>query len=340
MIEAGSAILQPSRALRIVQTFDTIEFVPLCQVMVAIQIMDSAKQSVEEMQIAAGLLIEANPLLERVLNGYDAIWNDIGKLSTIQMSRKIQAEGIDQELEKFLTTAPVTLPAETISEFMSPTYTQPISGQLYNKIGNILLGVAPFYLDTVLQLVDNLRNITPRVTPDELARWEGVHKNRIVYIIGVVRKPEIILDVDTFDYSFLWQENFKKMLILHRDSPQVKTRSVQQKITDLLKKKYQREHMRYEPQLETFDAVMQQKFDVRDGAHCIEKIENTLLYRDMPMNNLWFYFMSSGYVVPFIDNAVGGESAGALYGTSLGYDETCEKLVILRDICGDMGIPL
>ena len=31
MIEAGSAILQPSRAIRVVQTFDTIEFIPLCR---------------------------------------------------------------------------------------------------------------------------------------------------------------------------------------------------------------------------------------------------------------------------------------------------------------------
>ena len=44
MIEAGSAILHPSRAIKIVQTCDTIEFIPLCQLLVAIQILDSAKQ--------------------------------------------------------------------------------------------------------------------------------------------------------------------------------------------------------------------------------------------------------------------------------------------------------
>ncbi len=43
MIEAGSAILQPARAIKIVQTFETIEFVPLCQILVTIQIIDAAK---------------------------------------------------------------------------------------------------------------------------------------------------------------------------------------------------------------------------------------------------------------------------------------------------------
>ena len=48
MIEAGSAILQSSRAVKVIQTFETIEFVPLCQILVAIQILDSAKQSIND----------------------------------------------------------------------------------------------------------------------------------------------------------------------------------------------------------------------------------------------------------------------------------------------------
>ena len=52
MIEAGSAILQPARAIKVVQVFDTIEFIPLCQVLVSIQILDSVKQSIDDMRTA------------------------------------------------------------------------------------------------------------------------------------------------------------------------------------------------------------------------------------------------------------------------------------------------
>ena len=58
------------------------------------------------------------------------------------------------------------------------------------------------------------------------------------------------------------------------------------------------------------------------------------------MNNLWFYIMNSGYVVPFIDNATAGSAAADIYGSSLAYDETCEKLVDIKELCSDIGFKL
>ena len=77
MIEAGSAILQPSRAIKVIQTFETIEFIPLCQVLIAVQIMDTAKHTVNDMRTTASLLTEANPALSNVLMDLDSIWNTI-----------------------------------------------------------------------------------------------------------------------------------------------------------------------------------------------------------------------------------------------------------------------
>lgn len=65
MIEAGSAILQPSRAIKVIQTFETIEYVPLCQVLVAIQILDSVKDSVDDMRTITAVLTEAVPAMEK-----------------------------------------------------------------------------------------------------------------------------------------------------------------------------------------------------------------------------------------------------------------------------------
>ena len=340
MIEAGSAILQPSRAIKIVQTFDTIEFVPLCQLLVAIQIIDSAKQSTQDMRTTAVLLTEANPAMANVLKGFDSLWETMDSSEPGDVAKEIISLGIVKELESFLTTEPVIFTAEQMDNFMTPTYQYPISGQLYNKIGNILQGVAPFYLDTVLQLIDNLRNITPRVTPEELANWESSHKNRILHIIGIVRKPEIILNVDTFDYSFLWQENFQKMLIIHRDKPQVETGSIHQRIVDCLRERFESERIKYERELNSLDKIINDKLTIGYVNSNTDRIDRVLLHRDAAMNNLWVYIMASGYVVLFIDNATGDSTAKDLYGTSLTYDETCEKLIEIKELCSDSGFKL
>ena len=60
----------------------------------------------------------------------------------------------------------------------------------------------------------------------------------------------------------------------------------------------------------------------------------------MHMNNLWAYIMANGYVVLFIDNASLESEVSNLYGSSLAYDETCDKLVHIREICSDIGFEL
>jgi hypothetical protein len=340
MIEAGSAILQPSRAIKVVQTFEVIEFIPLCQILVAIQILDSAKSSIDDMRTTSELLIEANPILSKVFEKFDSLWDVVKTSEASDVSRKIATEGIDKDLSTFLTTEPVSFTAEDIDNFMSPTYEHPISGQLYSKIGNILQGVAPFYLDTVLQLIDNLRNVTPRVTAEELAKWEMTHKNRISHIIGIVRKPEIILDANTFDYTFLWEDSFVKMLVIYRDKPKVFTDSLHKKISDCIREKFESERLKYERHLETFEETLNEKLSIEFLEQKASKIDQILSYRDMAMNNLWIYIMENGYVVPFIDNASAESDVQDIYGTSLAYDETCDKLVEIRKLCSDVGFKL
>ncbi len=335
MIEAGSAILQPSRAVKVIQTFDTIEFIPLCQVLVAIQILDSVKDSIEDMMTLTTLLREANPALSKVFKGLDKIWETIKTKEPAQVTKRLISDGTVKELETFLTTEPVTFSADQINNFMTPTYRYPISGQLYSKIGNILQGVAPFYLDTILQLIENLKGITPRVTPVELAEWESKHKYRITHIIGIIRNPEIILDVNTFDYTFLWEDSFRKLFVIYRDQPKNKVASIKDRIIDSLRKKFESERIKYERELLTFDKIINSKIEIKSAKENREKIDRILLHADSPMNNLWVYFMENGYVVPFIDNASVDSPAENLYGTSLTYDETCEKLTLLQELCKD-----
>jgi hypothetical protein len=92
--------------------------------------------------------------------------------------------------------------------------------------------------------------------------------------------------------------------------------------------------------LETFDEVLAEKLRIEPALNKSRQIDEILLYGDMPMNNLWAYVMSSGYVVPFIDNATVEPSEVDIYGSSLGYDETCDKLIKIRRLCSEIGFGL
>ncbi len=340
MVESGSAILQPSRAIRVIQAFDTIEFVPLCQVLVAIQVLDPSKESLQDMQTAIDLLNQANPAMQAVFSKLRQLLNHMQSGHSDHARNKKDLNGLTEALTTYLTTEPVTFTPDQIDNFMSPTYEHPLSGQLYSKIGNILQGVAPFYLDAVLQLIDNLRGITPRVTAEELSKWESMHNSRISHLIGLIRKPEIILDIGSFDYGYLWEENFKKLLVICRDEPAETGMSIKKQITDNLRNKFKAEHLKYEQQLTGFDQVINTKLQIKSCQGRQADIDQILLYRDMPMNNLWVYIMDNGYVVPFIDNATVGSASKDIYGTSLSYDETSEKLVLIRKLCSELGLKL
>jgi len=340
MVETGSAILQPSRAIRIVQTFKMIEFVPLCEVLACVQTLDCFRRSVREMKAIIALLKDIAPSFSKAVRKLDTIWKVVADDSTGDVAQAIINSGLRDDLATFLTTKPVPFSFAEIDNFMSPTYEQPLSGQLYGKIGNILQGVAPFYLDVVLQLIDNLRNITPRVTAEELARWEDLHQNKFSHLIGIVRNPEIVVDVGIFDYSYLWEENFKKILIMYRDGPTDLAKRVHKKVAANLRNKFEAERLKYERQLQHFDEVLKKKLEIRFAGDKAGEIDEILLYRDYPMNNLWTYIMHNGYVVCFIDNARVAPTEGRVYGTSLGYDETTEKLVKIRKLCGDLRLVL
>ena len=262
MIEAGSAILQPPRAIKVVQTFDKIEFVPLCQVLVSQQIIDSVKHSIADMRTSAELLAEANPGFAKVLGKLDGLFEIIATQPPAAVAREIESSGLKDELIQFLTTTPSTFSSDQINDFMSPTYEYPISGQLYSKIGNILQGVAPFYLDTVLQLINGLKDVTPRVTAAELAKWEAARKYRFSHIIGIIRDPNVMLDFSTFDYSYLWDDSFKKILIVYRDQRSDSSVSMHSRICELLKKRFESERVRYERELETFDEILAEKLRI------------------------------------------------------------------------------
>jgi len=107
---AGSAILQSSRRFACRDLRDC-GVRPLCQVLVAIQILDAAR--------ARALNAVANDLLKRLDPGsasagvFDALWEQIEAASTSEVARLLQGQGVVRKLEEFLTAETAVSPPAT-----------------------------------------------------------------------------------------------------------------------------------------------------------------------------------------------------------------------------------
>ncbi len=311
MIEAGSAVLQPGKALMIIKNFERIEFEPLCKILVAIQIMEAGIDTIEDMRTVSSLIGEIDPGLRALYDKFEPLWKILPHAESSAVADEIRARNLDGELERYLCTpAPVVVDAE---------------GLLDAHVKSLLSTTPPFYFDLALDLLDNFQGYAPRVSPKELARWEEKNKSRIVRIIGVLRDPQSLTDpgnFELFDHSFLWEPQFETMqIILLSPSRQDVLKAFKAHLGAHMEK----QHKRYAHRLSRFDEALA-KIDIRSGHHLRKRIEEVMTHDAMRMNNLWFYRLNNGNVVAFADNSSPDAPASQIYfGTSLPYTETTRK---------------
>lgn len=312
MVEAGSAVLQPGKALLVMKTFERVELDPLCKIMVAIQVMESGIDSIDDMRAMSKLLGEADTELHNLFEKFDPLWPIIKKEESGVIADEIKARHIDIELENFITTP---RPAVVDKE-----------GLLDSHVKSLLSSTPPFYLDLSLDLLENLQGYVPRISPNELAKWEEKNRSRITNIIGTIRDHRMFSDnanFEFFDHSFLWEGHFEKLQIIYL-SPSRK--DVLKEFTTGFKQFLEKNHKKYEQRLPRFDEMMK-KIEIRWGFPQIKQFDDILLHESVEMNNLWFYKIRGGNVVAFADNAVMNAKEDRVhYGTSFSYQETVKKL--------------
>ncbi|MBL7994976.1 hypothetical protein JNM05_06345 [bacterium] len=312
MVEAGSAVLQPGKALLVIKSFERIELDPLCKIMVAIQVMESGIDSIDDMRAMSKLLGEADAELHDLFEKFDPLWPIIKSEESSVVGDEIKARHIDNELENFLTT-----PRPTVVDQ---------EGLLDSHVKSLLSSTPPFYLDLSLDLLENLQGYVPRISPNELAKWEEKNRSRITHIVGTIRDHRMFTDnsnFDFFDHSFLWEGHFEKLQIMYL-SPNRK--DVLKEFTTNFKRFLEKNHKKYEQRLPRFDEAMK-KIEIKWGFSKIKQFDEILLHESVDMNNLWFYKLRGGNVVAFADNAVMNAKEDRVhYGTSFTYNETVKKL--------------
>ncbi len=130
------------------------------------------------------------------------------------------------------------------------------------------------------------------------------------------------------------------MLIIHSERQGNQGKSTHEQISDCLKSRYEAERVKFSRELETFDDTLNEKLIIEHGRFKADQIDSMLRFRDVEMNNLWAYIMDNGYDVLFIDNSTVDTEATNIYGMSLTYEETCQKLVTIKEMCDEIGFRL
>jgi hypothetical protein len=322
MVEAGSAVLQPGKALLVIKSFERIELDPLCKIMVAIQVMESGIDSIDDMRAMSKLLGEADTELRELFEKFDPLWPIIKKEESGTVADEIKARHIDIELENFLTT-----PRPSVVDK---------EGLLDSHVKSLLSSTPPFYLDLSLDLLENLQGYVPRISPNELAKWEDKNRSRITQIVGTIRDHRLLTDssnFEFFDHAFLWENHFEKLQIIYLSSLR---KDVLKEFSSNFKQFLEKNRKKYEPRLPRFDEAMK-KIEIRWGYPQIKQFDDILMHESMEMNNLWFYKLRGGNVVAFSDNAaMNAKEDRPHYGTSFSYSETVKKLKQIEKLWSEL----
>ncbi len=322
MIEAGSAILQPGKSIRVIQTFERIEFAPLCKCLVALQVTEAGSGTAEDMRLACRLLGEVDPLLQDVVEKLNPIWSILETADPGEVSEKIRALKIDIALETFLTT-----PSPTVQDHQ---------GVLKAHVNSLLNSTPPFYFDLAVDMLENLQGYIPRVSPVELAKWEEKNKSRITDVVGAIRDSRSWTNPENFDlfaYGFLWESQFEQLRLMVLSGAK---KDVAADFRSHLKTSIERRSRKSDPRLTGFGDALK-KINVRSGIRHAST-ENLFLCDGVMMNNIWFYKLRGGQVVAFADNyEVDARENALYYGTSFAYGETIKKLNLIESIWDDTG---
>jgi hypothetical protein len=270
----------------------------------------------------AKLLGEADPFLQALLEKFDPLWNIIKVQESSVIADEIKERRIDLELDKFLTTpAPTVVDQEAL---------------LDSHVKSLLSSTPPFYLDLSLDMLDNLQGYVPRVSPNELAKWEEKNKLRITRIIGVIRDYRTFTSGDNFeffDHGFLWENQFEKMHIIYL-SPTRK--EVLKEFIHTFKQYLLKNRKKYETRIPRFEEALA-KIAIQWGHPQLQRLNELLKHESVDMNNLWFYKLTGGNVIAFADNSfMHTKDPRPTYGTSFSYNETVRKLKEIETVWNEL----
>lgn len=322
MVEAGSGVYQPGRALELIQVFNQIEFEPLCRLLVAIQTMETSGKDTEGRRGASVLLSDADPQLKLVFDAIEPTWEIALQESSNKVVSYLETNRAHLVLKEFLTTNRYFgLEKEKRLDF---------------ELNSLIEDIPSVYLDFILDSLQSLRKYRLHYFPDDSSSWENDNKYNFTNLYAVILDSSEITNPEnfrSFDYNYLWQTQFERLnFILLGEKTDAKKQLKDFKET--LKMVLHEKPVKYAQELKRFEEVTEQKLRFKNGN--IYKDQLKLMLDSVGEDGtkmFWVFTLKNGNNIGFISNS---DTQQVFYGTTLSYKETRDKLNEFKKIWDDI----
>lgn len=320
MIEAGSTTVHPGRSLNIIKIFDNIEYDPLSRLLVAIQVMETGTQTIEDFKNATILIGEIDPQLQLLFDSLMPVWEVVEKEGSQGASKFLESSALLEMLKDYLTT----------NRYFGVEKEKRLDFQL-----NSLLEDTPsIYLDFILDTLKSLQKHRLHYFPEESRTWESENKHNFTNLYAIIKNAKGLLNkknFESFDYNYLWQPQFQEVQYIFLDEQmEMSVGELFDAFKANLKGALQEKHIKYQVELEQFDQVME-KVSFKDGWPQAPALFDLMKQQQegIPVDVLWVFTLKNGNKVGFISNS---DSDMIFYGTTLSYKETSIKLSAFQQI--------
>ena len=322
MVEAGSGVYQPGRALELIQVFNQIEFEPLCRLLVAIQTMETSNKDTESRKGAAMLLSDADPQLKLVFDALEPAWEIVQQGNSNKVVGMLESNRVHHVLKEFLTTNRYFgLEKEKRLDF---------------ELNSLIEDIPSVYLDFILDSLQSLRKYRLHYFPDDSSSWESDNKYNFTNLYAIILDPKEITNPEnfrSFDYNYLWQNQFENLnFILLGENIDADKQSNDFKNT--LRGVLEESPVKYAQELKRFGEVTDLKLKFKNGNAYSEQLKAILnSVGEAGTKMFWVFTLKNGNNIGFVSNS---NTQQIFYGTTLSYKETRDKLNEFKKVWDDL----
>lgn len=200
LLESGSAILQPSKAVDLIKAFPNseIDFARLSTLLVIFQIIasDRPTNARSTIQQAAELGKVSNEA-EELFTILRPIWEELHRVSDSRaVASKIEKYDIPRSLLTFLAQKAISTEGASNTQW------------IYKRIAK----TPPLFLDLAAKVIGGLNQYAPFMNVDSVKHWEADHRSRLRSEYAFVSSLDGVIDTcDEFDWSFLEDASFSTL---------------------------------------------------------------------------------------------------------------------------------
>ena len=204
MIEAGSVLMQPTYALNLVRTMQQLQWTRVVLLLVAIQLLEQHKNSIEDMRRKAEEIQQLETELLVIMQKFDPVWEALERgAESSEISEIIKEKHLYQFAIEYMSA-----PLLSIREYSTEAPAWATS---------IFHRTPPLYLDLFVDVMQKLEGFLPSFDVPGFIKWEDDHADRFWRVFGIVKDPELLyksIRDQQFTWRYVWAKQFDTINVL------------------------------------------------------------------------------------------------------------------------------